>query len=135
MKKLVIMGKVATVTPEEVKKNNVELWMCGTDVREGADLYFELHGLPCKHSNVQREVDPEVYSFGLPINNSISVMLMTAYLKGYKKIDILGSPLDANHEYLKQRPALACVVGFLMAKGLKVNWVDMPENENYGAKG
>lgn len=135
MKNLIISGKAnITIPAEGLKKQGSELWLCGTDTREGADCYFELHGLGVPHQNVIRELPEEVYNQGLPVNNTICAMAVYAYLKGYKNIQIIGAPMDAKDEYLKQRPALAYVCGYLNAKGMNVIWDVIPETINYGKK-
>lgn len=133
MKNLIISGKAnSNLKIDQIRQENSEVWLCGTDERNGADLYFELHHLKTKHSNVVCCLPAEVYEFNLPINNTICAMLVYAYLKGYRKIDIVGCPMIAKDEYIRQRPALAYVVGWLNGKGLEVNWSHCPHNINYG---
>lgn len=136
MKKLIISGKADSWRSiEELKKKNAEIWMCGTDQREGGDLHFELHGIEIKnHKNVIYELPEEVYTFGLPINNTISALCVYAWLLGYKWISIVGAPMNSSNEYLEQRPALAYVIGWLSAKGVKINWSALPRSTDYGKK-
>ena len=133
IKKLIISGKAnRDKTAEEIRKPGCDLWLVGVDEREGADLYFELHGIRVKHENTVYELPAEVYNQGLPINNSISAMLVYAWLQGYTDITIAGAPMVANDEYVYQRPALAFIVGYLAGLGLKLAWDGMVENECYG---
>lgn len=133
MKDLIIIGK-APINKDisELKKQNNELWLCGTDERKGGDLYFELHNIIVDHSNVIYSLPEEVYTMGLPVNNTISAMLIYAYIKGYKNIKIIGAPMVANDEYIAQRPALAYIIGFFNGKGLNIEWEHLPKNTNYG---
>jgi len=134
MNELYIFGKANWYEPfTDYKKNGRTLWALGTDEREGADLYFELHGIKINyHDKVIYELPNEVYSVGVPINNSISALLVYAYLLGFKKIVVVGSPMKSGDEYIEQRPALGFVVGWLCGKGLEVVWKDLPPNIDYG---
>ena len=135
MKKLIICGKAnMEKSVAEIKEKNSELWMCGTDKREGADRYFELHGIKVKHENVTTELPAKVYELGLPVNNTICALLVFAYLSGYTKVTVLGAPMNATHEYIEQRPALAYVVGYLNASRMKIEWEGIPQTINYGNK-
>ena len=135
MKKLIICGKANMERSiAEIKEKNSELWMCGTDPREGADRYFELHGIEVKHQNVITELPKKVYELGLPVNNTICALLVFAYLSGYTRVTILGAPMNATHEYIEQRPALAYIVGYLNASGMKIEWDAIPQTVNYGNK-
>ena len=79
MKKLIICGKAnMEKSVAEIKEKNSELWMCGTDKRDGADRYFELHGIKVKHENVTTELPAKVYELGLPVNNTICALLVFA---------------------------------------------------------
>ena len=52
MNKLIICGKAnMRKTAAEIREKNSDLWMLGTDPREGADKYFELHGIKVNHEN------------------------------------------------------------------------------------
>lgn len=133
--KLIICGCGNDEIPtDQVREDGYELWYLGVDRRDGADRYFELHGIEGRHPEATRELPDVVYQQGLPINNSICALLVFAWLKGYKDIKIKGSPMIAKSEYIEQRPALAYVVGFLNGHGIKVDWVDGPKNINYGRK-
>lgn len=132
-KKLMISGKAnRDLTTDEIREPGRELWLLGVDEREGADRYFELHGIKVNHENCTYELPDEVYNQGLPINNSISALLVYAWLLGYTDISIVGAPMVANVEYQEQRPALAFVVGYLAGIGLKLAWDGMVENNYYG---
>lgn len=133
MKDLIILGKAPIkYSVSELKTSNNEIWMLGTDARAGGDKYFELHGIPVNHENVIYELPEKIYRLGLPINNSICALLVHAYLLGYKKISVIGAPMDAKNEYLQQKPAVAYICGWLFAKGVTVEWAYGPQNTNYG---
>ena len=135
MRKLYIVGKAnRPQTREEFAEPDSEVWMLGTDEREGADKYFELHGIKVEHENTVYELPEEVYNQGLPINNSISALLVFAVLSGFKDIAIVGAPMNARDEYIQERPALAFLVGYFAAKGIRLSWDGMVENLNYGKK-
>ena len=135
MRKLYIVGKAnRPQTREEFAEPDSEVWMLGTDEREGADKYFELHGIKVEHENTVYELPEEVYNQGLPINNSISALLVLAVLSGFKDIAIVGAPMNARDEYIQERPALAFLVGYFAAKGIRLSWDGMVENLNYGKK-
>lgn len=135
MRKLYIVGKANRPhTREEFAEPDSEVWMLGTDEREGADKYFELHGIKVEHENTVYELPEEVYNQGLPINNSISALLVFAVLSGFKDIAIVGAPMNARDEYIQERPALAFLVGYFAAKGIRLSWDGMVENLNYGKK-
>lgn len=133
MKKLIICGKANMEKPAaDIRTKNSELWMLGTDPREGADKYFELHGIKVNHENTVYELPDSVYECGLPINNSISALLVHAWQSGYKDIALVGAPMNAKDEYINERPALAFVVGYIAGQGIKLSWDGMVENNNYG---
>ena len=133
--KLVICGRGNDEkTINEIRELDAVLWLLGTDKRQGADKYFELHDIPCSHPDAVRELPEEVYTQGVPINNSICALLIYAWQTGYTDIIVKGCPMISKPEYLEQRPALAYVVGFLNGKGIKVKWTDEPQNINYGRK-
>ena len=135
MKKLIICGKAnMEKTVAEIRTKNCELWMLGTDPRKGADKYFELHGIKVEHENTIYELPDSVYEMGLPINNSISALLVYAWISGYKEVSIVGAPMDSKDEYIHERPALAFVVGYIAAQGMKLEWDGMVENSNYGLR-
>lgn len=135
-KKVVICARGNDEIPaDQVREEGYELWMLGTDPRQGADKYWELHDLSTRHDDVAiRELPDEVYQQGLPINNSVAALMVYAWLEGYTEIKIKGCAMIAKTEYLEQRPAVAYVVGFLNGKGIKCEWTDGPENINYGRK-
>ena len=137
MKTLIICGKASewkNVNELKIDRETTELWMCGTDERKGADLYFELHDIKVKHKRVIRELPDEVYAFGLPVNNTICALCVYAWLKGYKNVLVMGSPMLATHEYIEQRPALAYIIGWLTARGMNIQWTGLPKNIDYGKK-
>lgn len=116
---------------EELHAKGFEVWMLGVDTRDGADAYYELHGVPSKHKCI-RGLPESVYQQDLPINNSISALIVLAVLKGYKEIHVLGSPMVGREEYEFQRPALGFVCGWANGKGVFCDWVDLPKNIDYG---
>lgn len=135
MKNLIICGKAnLEKSADEIRTRNSELWMLGTDPRKGADKYFELHGIRVDHENTIYELPDSVYEQGLPVNNSISALLIYAFLSGYKKISLVGCPMNSVQEYIEERPALAFVVGYFAGLGLRLEWDGMPENKSYGFK-
>lgn len=133
MKELIILGKAPIkYKVSELKTSTNEIWMMGTDDRKGGDVYFELHGINVKHPNTIYSLPDQVYELDLPINNSICALLVHAYLLGYTNISIIGAPMEATHEYLQQKPAVAYICGWLKAKGISVKWSYGPSNTNYG---
>ena len=132
-KKLAIFGKMQTkITVEKVKEEGFEVWMCGTDERQGGDLYFELHGLDVPHVNVCRKIPEKVYQQNLPINNTVSALVVLAWLEGYSEINVYGCPMAFKDEYIEQKPALAYALGFVAGHGISVYWPDLPKNLDYG---
>lgn len=135
MKDVIICGKANIGIPvEALRKGDAEFWMLGTDKREGADKYFELHGIKVEHENTFYELPDEVYDQGLPVNNSISALAIYAWMLGAKKISIIGAPMDSTPEYVQERPSLAFVVGYLAGCGIKMEWDGMVQNNDYGRK-
>ena len=133
VKKLMISGKAnRDQSLDEIREPGRDLWLLGTDTRKGADKYFELHGIKVGHENTVYRLPDEGYEQGLPINNSISALLVYAWMLGYTDIAVVGAPMLATVEYQEQRPALAFVVGYLAGLGLKLSWDGMVENNDYG---
>jgi hypothetical protein len=134
-KKVVICGRSNRDVPtEQVREEGYELWYLGTETRLGGDKYYELHDIPCRHEGAIRKLPDEVYRQGLPINNSVTALMVYAWLEGYTDIIVKGNAMVAKVEYLEQRPAVAYVVGWLNGKGIHVEWTDGPKNINYGRK-
>lgn len=134
MKKLAIVGKAAEQSlVDSLKKCGFTIWMVGTDPKNDADEYFEFHGLDYQNRVMTREVNPIVREMSgiLPLNNSISVMLIEAYARNYKHVFVYGCPMDGSSEMKKQKPALALVIGFLLGLGLGVIWNEAPEKDFY----
>lgn len=136
MKDLIIIAKgPAKFKPINLKTEDNEIWMLGTDPRAGGDFYFELHNIKItNHQNVIYEVPDVIYELGLPINNSISALLVYAYILGFKNVELLCCPMDGAGEYESQRPALAYVIGYLNGRGMNIKWPDLPKNKDYGRK-
>lgn len=141
VKEVVILGK-GPQWSEEFKsycqthsENDYEVWTVGTHPFPRASRYYEFHGLSYEASPMRkyiRESPSEVYTIGVPVNNSITAIMLIAYLEGIKSFTILGCPMDTRTEYIAQKPALAECVGFLRGKGLNIVWSDEPKNEKYG---
>lgn len=134
MRSLVIVGKAAFQSEIDALKNSgYEIWMLGTDTNDGADEYFEFHGLDFKNRIMTRSVNHlvELTSHLLPLNNSISIMLVEAYFRGYKNILLLGCPMDADEEMKKQKASVSMVVGYLLGRNVTVYWKEAPERKFY----
>lgn len=135
MKTLFIFGKADSDFYDFnlIKKRNNEIWATGTDPRDGADKYFEFHGIEYKNRKMIRDVDFEVYVLSkfLPLNNSISLMIIQAVIWGYKDICVVGCPMNGNKEMEKEKPALAMVIGYCLGKGINIIWNDGPEKKFY----
>jgi len=148
MKKLIILGKAPVPGKQcldaKVDFPDCEVWTVGTHKIKNADRYYEFHGLEVAGRKMVRDVSwwTKQKAEELPLNNSICVMLMEAYYEGYKDITILGSPMIARDEYIRQRAALALCIGYLRGWGygeeyyedyepLKIKWPDEPEKINY----
>lgn len=135
MKNLILLGKAIDTI---AKPPDTEVWTLGTHPYKEADKYYELHGLPTPdETKTVRQFESWVYSEskknGIPLNCTIIGMLILG-AQVFKHIEIIGSPLEANEEYLKQRTALAYAVGFYRGRGVDVVWHELPENEEYGKK-
>lgn len=135
-KKVIICARGNDEIPtDQVREDGYELWMLGTDPRQGADKYWELHDLSTRYDDVAiRALPDEVYQQGLPINNSVAALMVYAWLTGYTEIKVKGCAMIAKTEYIQQRPAVAYVAGFLNGKGIRCEWLDGPKNEDYGRK-
>ena len=140
MKKLIILGKAPVKGKQcldaKVDFPDCEVWTVGTHKIEHADRYYEFHGLDVKGREMVRDVSWQTRQKAelLPLNNSICVMLMEAYYEGYEDITILGSPMIAKDEYVKQRAALAICIGYIRGLSqdcVSVKWPDEPEKINY----
>lgn len=135
MKTLFIFGKADSDFHDFnlIKKRNNEIWATGTDPRDGADKYFEFHGIEYKNRKMIRDVDFEVYVLSkiLPLNNSISLMIIQAVIWGYKDICVVGCPMNGNKEMEKEKPALAMVIGYCLGKGINIIWKDGPKKDFY----
>lgn len=140
MKEVIILGR-APVRGKQgidaaVDYPGKEVWTVGTSPMVNATRYYEFHGISRHGHKMIRDVSDDVKEIAkvLPLNNSIGVMLMQAYYEGYDKITILGSPMIAKHEYIKQRAALAMLIGYVrgVSQGkVTVEWPDEPEKINY----
>lgn len=128
MNNLIICGKANQNIPvKKLRMNKTdEVWLCGTDIREGADLYFEIHGIKVPHKNVITKFDDEVIynESGISPSNTISGMMIYAWLHGYKNITLLGCPMVIK-EYPQQRITVVQLVHYLNRHGCNVVWEEM----------
>ena len=128
MNNLIICGKANQDVPvKKLRMNKTdEVWLCGTDIREGADLYFEIHGIKVPHKNVITKFDDEVIynESGISPSNTISGMMIYAWLHGYKNITLLGCPMIIK-EYPQQRITVVQLVHYLNRHGCNVVWEEM----------
>lgn len=134
MKKLVIYGKADSFLDVlEMKELGYEIWCLGTDSRNNADRYYEFHGIEVDKRQMIKSPDPLVRKFSkiLPLNNSIAIMLIEAYIEGYSEIVLTGCPMEATEELKKQKPCVAMVVGFLLGKGVLIEWDNSPDKQYY----
>lgn len=143
MKRLVILGKAPVPgkagVDAKVDFPDCEVWTVGTHKIKNADRYYEFHGLEVEGRTMIRDVwsDVKVMANLLPLNNSVCVMLVQAYAEGYRNVAILGSPMIARDEYLKQRAALAMCIGYLRGmtrEEMCIEWPDEPEKIDYFRK-
>ena len=140
MKKLIILGK-APVKGKAGKDAKVdypgcEVWTVGTHKIKNADRYYEFHGIDVPGREMVRDVSTQTKLMAelLPLNNSVCVMLAEAYFEGYTDIEILGSPMIARDEYLRQRAALAMCIGYIRGmtqENVYIKWPDEPEKVDY----
>jgi hypothetical protein len=137
--KLAILGKGAMIHPEDYYKNlGYEIWTLGTAVLDGADRYYELHGIECGREcirSLSREVYETAGADGIPVNNSISGMMMQAWLEGFRDIIVDGCPMQSTREYIEQRAAVGMMTGYLIGKGIRVRWTHAPVDISYGRIG
>lgn len=140
MKKLIILGKAPVQgkagIDAKVDYPDCEVWTVGTHKIKNADRYYEFHGIDVPGREMVRDVSSEVKTCAelIPLNNSVSVMLVEAFFEGYTDIEILGSPMIARDEYLKQRAALAMCIGFCLGNSrdsIQISWDGAPELVNY----
>ena len=128
MNNLIICGKANQDIPvKKLRMNKTdEVWLCGTDIREGGDLYFEIHGIKVSHKNVITKFDDEVIynESGISPSNTISGMMIYAWLHGYKNITLLGCPMIIK-EYPQQRITVVQLVHYLNRHGCNVVWEEM----------
>jgi hypothetical protein len=139
-KKLVILGKAPVKGKQcidaKVDFPDCEVWTVGTHKIKNADRYYEFHGLEVAGRKMVRDVWSEVKSLAdlIPLNNSVSVMLAQAYFEGYTNIEILGSPMIARDEYIRQRAALAMCIGYIRGisrETVHIEWPEEPEKLDY----
>lgn len=140
MRKLILLGKAPVPgkagNDAKIDYPDCEVWTVGTHKIKNADRYYEFHGLSVSGREMVRDVQSEVKVAAdlIPLNNSICVMLAEAYFEGYTDIEILGSPMIARDEYLRQRAALAMCIGYfrgLSQENVIIKWPDEPEKVDY----
>jgi len=143
MKKLIILGKAPVQgkagIDAKVDYPDCDVWTVGTHKIANADRYYEFHGINVPGREMVRNVSTqtELMAELIPLNNSVCIMLAEAYFEGYTDIEILGSPMTARDEYLKQRTALAMCIGYirgLTQENVHIEWPDEPEYVNYFEK-
>lgn len=122
---LAICGKSRDIITDELESYGV-VWTVGTSDIVGANRYYEFHKDIPKRPDRKflgwGDIAVGVPSIGLPLVNSVCIMLIQAWMEGYQNIHILGSPLVYGEEYTKERPALAMCVGYLRGKGAQIYW-------------
>ena len=140
MNKLIILGKAPVQgkagIDAKIDYPDCEVWTVGTHKIENADRYYEFHGIDVPGREMVRDVISEVKTCAelIPLTNSVSVMLAEAFVEGYTESEILGSPMIARDEYLKQRAALAMCIGYFRGmshEDVHIEWPDEPEYVNY----
>ena len=138
--KIAIVGlAIPHPTGKELKKKGYTVWTLGRNADPDCDRYYELHGLQTKHPEklVRRSLHSVVYGMcdkeGLPLNCSACGMALETLLeKDVEEVLITGCPQDSQEEYIRERPALAMIVGYLKGLGKKIIWENSPKNLNYG---
>jgi len=122
-----------------------EVWTVGTADIKDADRYYEFHGIERYGRVMCTKVSPRALEFGralVPLNNSVCLMLMEAFVEGYTDITVAGCPMSMKEEYVAQKPALAMCVGFIRGIGyarlytgegnrITVRWLEEPAHGNY----
>lgn len=140
MNKLIILGKAPVKGKQcldaKVDFPDYEVWTVGTHKIKNADRYYEFHGLSVPGREMVRDVWSEVKSLAelIPLNNSVCVMLAQAYVEGYTHIEILGSPMVARDEYIRQRTALGICIGYIRGlthENVYIKWPDEPAKVDY----
>ena len=129
--KLAICGTARPILSSEI--DGMEVWTVGRSSFEGADRYYELHGLPSKVPTY-RECDVP-YGFmkehRLPASNSICYMIAQAILEDrFDEIHLLATPLTTSVERAHQRGAVLYLLGYAHGKGIRVFWGDAPVDFN-----
>ena len=142
---LIILGKARIEGKKGIDARDdwpgCEVWTVGTHRIANADRYYEFHGIDVSGRAMTRGISPDAERLGiiLPLNNSISAMLMEAYIEGYRDIRVAGCPMIASDEYVTQARSVAMTIGFLRgisyaqgrARQMRVVWDDEPEHMNY----
>lgn len=120
MKTVVIHGRGKSTF---AYNGEAEHWGLGVDTSGMKfDRVFELHGLSSTATDTK--VSDKILKLGLPLANSMCIMVVTAWVEGFAHIVIQNSPLAIKEEYISQARALSYICGYLAAKGLTIEWLD-----------
>lgn len=112
-----------------------DVWTVATHYINDADAYICMHyerkepALDVSLQHVRKAAKS-----GILINNSVSIMLITAAAEcGYQEIRIAGCPMLVGSEYTEQRESIFMVMGWLKALyGTKITWDhDIEDYNNY----
>lgn len=143
-RKLIILGKGPVchkpmhqiLSKEEIPGYDGEdVWTVATHCIGNADKYACMHyerkepELDVSLQHVRKAVKNRIL-----INNSVSVMLLTAVAEyGYQSVRIAGCPMLVGSEYTQQRESLFMMIGWLKALyGAEITWDnDIEKYDNY----
>jgi hypothetical protein len=124
-----IIGSSFTVALYDTSRNTVK-YSVGTlyeAFRDKIDLYFNLHkgqAVDCVNTITLDDypLEDAIETTGSNyFNNSIAYMMVYAFMQGAKEINIFGVDVESDSEYRFERPCLTYWIGWLKAKGVKVN--------------
>lgn len=136
MKKLAILGKLPTKFKAPFGNKNYDIWTFNyhNEQLEHIDLWFDIHSYnPNPIADIKRENFPfkECHDLlgGYYFNNSVSYILVYAYLKGYKHIELYGMKFEATHETKRngEYQNVREIIFFLKAKGITITSPYDPE--------
>lgn len=96
------------------KDHAEEIWSLAIKPVPYSDRVYGFHGeRGVTHSWDFGMPKMKVLETGLPLNNSICIMLANAIVENrFDEIKVLGSPLSVGPEYTRERPALAVCVWY-----------------------
>ena len=120
---LIICGNARSIAPEELIGS--ETWGLKTGSVPNLDMYWDFHGIPFTGvvHNIEEIPIEKLHKEGLPLMNSICILLAHAIYSGnYSMIQLKGCPLRDKTEYIRQKPALAFLVGLAKGRGIKIHW-------------